>query len=99
MLGEAGLKMPHLAVPVRLLVFGREQTPSVDAMLAQMPRQTVIDGWSSGGSDSAQSALRCKAPDPAHLTHNNCAHDRRAIRIRPQDDTPWQATPSAGSSA
>jgi glutamyl-tRNA synthetase len=41
-LAEAGLKMPHLAVPVRLLVFGREQTPSVDAMLAQMPRQTVL---------------------------------------------------------
>ena len=42
-LAEAGLKMPHLAVPVRLLVFGREQTPSVDAMLAQMPRETVIE--------------------------------------------------------
>ena len=41
-LAETGLKMPHLAVPVRLLVFGREQTPSVDAMLSQMPKQTVI---------------------------------------------------------
>ena len=41
-LADTGLKMPHLAVPVRLLVFGREQTPSVDAMLAQMPRETVI---------------------------------------------------------
>ncbi len=42
-LSETGLKMPQLAVPVRLLVFGREQTPSVDAMLAQMPRQAVIE--------------------------------------------------------
>lgn len=36
------LKMPQLAIPVRLLVFGVTQTPSVDAMLALMPRQTVI---------------------------------------------------------
>ena len=32
-----GLKMPQLAVPLRLMVFGVEQTPSVDAMLAQLP--------------------------------------------------------------
>ncbi len=37
-----GLKMPQLAVPVRLLVFGVSQTPSVDAMLAAMPRPTVL---------------------------------------------------------
>ncbi|MEO6269568.1 MAG: glutamate--tRNA ligase family protein, partial [Lautropia sp.] len=41
-LADAGLKMPQLAVPVRLLVFGMEQTPSVDAMLALMPRETVF---------------------------------------------------------
>ena len=41
-LADAGLKMPQLAVPVRLLVFGMEQTPSVDAMLALMPRETVL---------------------------------------------------------
>jgi glutamyl-tRNA synthetase len=46
-LAETGLKMPHLAVPVRLLVFGREQTPSLDAMLSQMPKQTVIARLSS----------------------------------------------------
>jgi glutamyl-tRNA synthetase len=34
--------MPQLAVPVRLKVFGRAQTPSVDAMLALMPRETVL---------------------------------------------------------
>jgi glutamyl-tRNA synthetase len=42
-ISAAGLKMPQLAVPVRLKVFGRAQTPSVDAMLALMPRQTVLD--------------------------------------------------------
>jgi glutamyl-tRNA synthetase len=36
------LKMPQLAVPVRLKVFGRAQTPSVDAMLALMPRDIVL---------------------------------------------------------
>ncbi|MBA3477461.1 MAG: glutamate--tRNA ligase [Lautropia sp.] len=41
-LAETKLKMPHLAVPVRLLVFGLEQTPSLDAMLCQMPRETVL---------------------------------------------------------
>jgi len=54
-LGEAKLKMPQLAVPVRLLVFGREQTPSVDAMLAQMPRAVVLErlaGAASGPSSN-----------------------------------------------
>ena len=47
-LADTGLKMPHLAVPVRLLVFGLEQTPSVDAMLAQMPKPTVIARLAEG---------------------------------------------------
>ena len=41
-LAAHGLKMPQLAVPVRLLVFGVAQTPSVDAMLAAMPRAAVL---------------------------------------------------------
>ena len=36
-----GLKMPQLAVPLRLMVFGVEQTPSVDAMLAQLPADEI----------------------------------------------------------
>jgi glutamyl-tRNA synthetase len=40
-LAEFGLKMGQLAIPVRLLVFGQAQTPSVDAMLAAMPRSRV----------------------------------------------------------
>jgi glutamyl-tRNA synthetase len=42
-LAAHGLKMPLLAIPVRLRVFGRAQTPSVDAMLALMPRQKVLE--------------------------------------------------------
>jgi glutamyl-tRNA synthetase len=36
-----GLKMPQLAIPVRVLVCGRPQTPSVDAVLALFDRETV----------------------------------------------------------
>ncbi len=41
-LGEHGLKMPQLAIPVRLLVCGRSQTPSVDAALALFERDAVV---------------------------------------------------------
>ncbi len=36
------LKMPQLAVPVRLLLCGRAQTPSVDAVVALFDRATVL---------------------------------------------------------
>jgi glutamyl-tRNA synthetase len=39
---EQGLKMPLLAIPVRLLVCGRAQTPSLDAVLASFDRQIVL---------------------------------------------------------
>jgi glutamyl-tRNA synthetase len=41
-LGAHGLKMPQLAIPVRLLVCGRAQTPSVDATLCLFDRETVL---------------------------------------------------------
>lgn len=41
-LAEHGLKMPQLAHAVRVLVCGRAQTPSVDAVLALFPRETVL---------------------------------------------------------
>lgn len=41
-IGELGLKMPQLAVPVRVLVCGRAQTPSIDAVLALFARETVL---------------------------------------------------------
>jgi glutamyl-tRNA synthetase len=42
-LAEHSLKMPQLAIPVRLLVFGLSQTPSVDACLALLSREQVIE--------------------------------------------------------
>jgi glutamyl-tRNA synthetase len=41
-LAEHGLKMPQLALPIRLLVCGRAQTPSIDAVLALFARETVL---------------------------------------------------------
>jgi glutamyl-tRNA synthetase len=40
---ESGLKMPQLAPAVRVLVCGRAQTPSIDAVLALFPRDTVLE--------------------------------------------------------
>ena len=41
-LAEHGLKMPALAMPLRLLVCGRLQTPSVDAVLALFTREEAL---------------------------------------------------------
>lgn len=38
-----GLKMPQLAMPVRVLVMGTAQTPSLDAVLALHHREVVIE--------------------------------------------------------
>jgi glutamyl-tRNA synthetase len=48
-LAAAGLKMPQLALPVRLLVCGRSQTPSVDAVLALFDRATVLQRLQAAG--------------------------------------------------
>ena len=42
-LAEHSLKMPQLAMPVRVLVMGTPQTPSVDAMLALHWRERVLE--------------------------------------------------------
>ncbi|CAM3336259.1 glutamate--tRNA ligase [Polaromonas hydrogenivorans] len=39
---DAGLKMPQLAMPVRVLLMGTPQTPSLDAILSLMAREKVI---------------------------------------------------------
>ena len=39
---ECGLKMPHLAMPVRVLLLGTPQTPSLDAVVELMARDKVI---------------------------------------------------------
>jgi glutamyl-tRNA synthetase len=41
-LAEHGLKMPQLALPVRVLVCGRAQTPSLDAVLELFSRDQVL---------------------------------------------------------
>jgi glutamyl-tRNA synthetase len=41
-IGEHGIKMPQLAVPLRVAVTGRTQTPSIDAVLELIGRDTVL---------------------------------------------------------
>lgn len=41
-IAEHGLKMPQLAVPVRVLVSGRAQTPSIDAVLELFSKEEVL---------------------------------------------------------
>jgi glutamyl-tRNA synthetase len=41
-LAATGLKMPQLAMPVRVLVLGTPQTPSLDAVLELMSREKVV---------------------------------------------------------
>ncbi len=41
-LAASGLKMPQLAMPVRVLVLGRVQTPAIDAVLELLGRETVL---------------------------------------------------------
>ncbi|MEY4652247.1 MAG: hypothetical protein RI884_828 [Pseudomonadota bacterium] len=47
-LRASGLKMPQLAMPVRVLVLGTPQTPSLDTVLALLPREDVLGRLSSG---------------------------------------------------
>jgi glutamyl-tRNA synthetase len=46
-LGAQGLKMPQLAMPVRVLVMGTVQTPSLDAVLELLPREKVLNSLRS----------------------------------------------------
>jgi glutamyl-tRNA synthetase len=41
-LAEFGLKMPQLAIPLRVAVSGRTQTPSIDALLEVLGRDAVL---------------------------------------------------------
>ena len=40
-IGAHGLKMPKLAMPLRVLLTGQAQTPSVDAVITLFPREVV----------------------------------------------------------
>jgi glutamyl-tRNA synthetase len=42
MLAKHNLKMPSLAMPLRVMLVGQTHTPSVDAVLALFPRETVL---------------------------------------------------------
>jgi glutamyl-tRNA synthetase len=46
-LADHGLKMPQLAPALRVLVCGRRETPSIDAVLALFPRSLVLARLSS----------------------------------------------------
>jgi glutamyl-tRNA synthetase len=41
-LASSGLKMPQLAMPLRVVVTGRAQTPAIDAVLELLGRETVL---------------------------------------------------------
>ncbi len=41
--GELGLKMPQVAVPLRVAATGRTQTPSIDAVLELIGRERVLE--------------------------------------------------------
>lgn len=41
-LTEKSLKMPHLAIPLRVALTGKAQTPSIDALLEVLGRDTVL---------------------------------------------------------
>jgi glutamyl-tRNA synthetase len=47
-LRATGIKMPQLAMPVRVLVMGTAQTPSLDAVLALCDRDTVLERLAKG---------------------------------------------------
>ena len=54
-----GLKMPRLAMPVRVLLTGQEQTPSVEALVAVFPRQTVLERLARGAGAGPSPADAC----------------------------------------
>ncbi len=41
-ISKHGLKMPRLAMPLRVMLTGQTQTPSVDALVALFPREIVL---------------------------------------------------------
>ncbi len=43
LLAKHNLKMPKLAMPMRVMLVGQTHTPSVDAVLALFPRETVLE--------------------------------------------------------
>lgn len=50
-IGKHGLKMPKLAMPLRVLLTGSTQTPSVDAVIALFPRELVLKRLAAASVD------------------------------------------------
>jgi glutamyl-tRNA synthetase len=50
-IGKHGLKMPKLAMPLRVLLTGSTQTPSVDAVIALFPRELVLKRLAAASAD------------------------------------------------
>jgi glutamyl-tRNA synthetase len=44
----AGLKMPQVAMPLRVLLLGQAQSPSIDAIIEVMGREMVLDRLKRG---------------------------------------------------
>ena len=42
-LAAHAIKMPQLAIPLRVVVCGRAQTPAIDALIATFQREVVLD--------------------------------------------------------
>ena len=42
-IGKHGLKMPKLAMPLRVMLVGQTHTPSVDAVITLFPRESVLE--------------------------------------------------------
>ena len=42
-MGDHNLKLPQIAIPLRLIVFGTPQTPSLGAVLAVAEKKRVLD--------------------------------------------------------
>ncbi len=42
-IGKHGLKMPKLAMPLRVMLVGQTHTPSVDAVVTLFPRESVLE--------------------------------------------------------
>src|SRR4029079_14357294 len=59
-----GLKMPQLAMPLRRLVTGRTQTPSIDAVLELLGREVVLQRLTAHLDEDRCSALPCCFSSP-----------------------------------
>jgi glutamyl-tRNA synthetase len=43
LLGKHGLKMPKMAMPLRVMLVGQTQAPSVDSLVVLFPREMVLE--------------------------------------------------------